>query len=241
MIRPQTLEKLRTFDTPTICNIIELFDVRPYDTGYMDNSIAACFPEMPPMVGFASTMTFRSSGPPLPGQALGSIEDQVDRFGELSGPAVVVIQDLDVPSVSANFGDIMCTAYKAYGATGLIASGPARDLEPVRALDLPVFANGANPSHAYYHFVDVQVPVRVAGLAVYPNDLLHGDRNGVTSIPADIAAEVADVGDAFVAAEVMRIEPVRSGRLTIDQLTKAREACTAEVQKLRAQVSRKNV
>ena len=44
-----TLDKLRSFDTPTICNLIELFDVRPRDAGYMDDRIKACFPEMPPL------------------------------------------------------------------------------------------------------------------------------------------------------------------------------------------------
>ena len=56
-ISPKVLEKLRRFDTPTICNVIELFDVRPYNTGYMDGRIESCFPEMPPMVGFAATAT----------------------------------------------------------------------------------------------------------------------------------------------------------------------------------------
>ena len=49
-ITPAILDKLSTFDTPTICNLIELFEVRPRQTGYMDARIQACFPEMPPMV-----------------------------------------------------------------------------------------------------------------------------------------------------------------------------------------------
>ena len=66
-IRSETLEKLCTFDTPTICNIIEVFNVRPRNTGYMDARIVAAFPEMPPMVGFAATATFRSSAVPRGG------------------------------------------------------------------------------------------------------------------------------------------------------------------------------
>ena len=31
-----TLAKLARFDTPTICNVIELFDIRPRNRGYMD-------------------------------------------------------------------------------------------------------------------------------------------------------------------------------------------------------------
>ena len=82
-IHTQTLEKLRTFDTPTICNLIELFEVRPRNTGYMDARIQACFPEMVPMVGFAATAAFRSSGPPRGGDAYAGTGDQAERFGEL--------------------------------------------------------------------------------------------------------------------------------------------------------------
>ena len=54
------LELLRQFDTPTISNVIELFDAVPRNRGYMDHRIRCNFPELPPMVGFASTAAFRS-------------------------------------------------------------------------------------------------------------------------------------------------------------------------------------
>ena len=69
MISQQTLAKLRKFDTPSICNLIEVFDVRPRNQGYMDKRIVAAFPEMPPMVGFAATATFRASLSPQSGDA----------------------------------------------------------------------------------------------------------------------------------------------------------------------------
>ena len=104
-----TLDKLRQFDTPTICNIIELFDVRPRNSGYMDSRIKACFPDLPPMVGFAATATFRTDAPPISGEAYESLPAQVERFSELSGPAVVVFQDLDVPTAAATFGKLAQT------------------------------------------------------------------------------------------------------------------------------------
>ena len=58
------LDLLRRYDTPTICNIVELFDVRPRTAGYMDSRIQACFPHFPPVVGYASTATFRSAAAP---------------------------------------------------------------------------------------------------------------------------------------------------------------------------------
>ena len=238
-ISREVLEKLRTFDTPTICNVIELFGVRPRNTGYMDARIKASFPEMPPMVGFAATATFRSSAAPREGDAYGNTELQVSRFEELSGPPVVVFQDLDNPPVGATFGEVMCATYKAFGAVGLITSGAGRDLEQVRALDFPVFTSSAICSHAYCHILHVHVAVHVGGIVVCPDDLLHGDTNGVTTIPPQIAAELVDIGDEFTAAEGIILDSLRSETPSTKTLHEAIAEYKARVGKLRARVCRK--
>ena len=237
-ISPEVLDKLRRFDTPTICNVIELFDVRPYNTGYMDGRIESCFPEMPPMVGFAATATFRSVAPPGTGDAYSSMDVQVERFAEMSGPPVVVFQDVDDPAVGATFGEIMCSTYQAFGAVGLVTSGAGRDLDQVRALNFPVFTNGTICSHAFNYIPDVHVPVHVGGITIYPGDLLHGDLNGVTTIPREIAAEVGDVGDEFVDAEAVVLNLVRGETPSVDGLREARAEQIARIAQLRTRVSR---
>ena len=237
-IHPDVLNKLGTFDTPTICNLIELFEVRPRNTGFMDARIRSCFPEMRPMVGFAATATFRSAAPPREGDAYASTAVQVGRFGELSGPPIVVFQDLDDPPAAATFGEVMCTTYQAFGAAGLITSGAGRDLEQVRELGFPVFTDGAICAHGYCHIPHVHVPVHVGGVVVYPDDLLHGDLNGVTTIPHEIAAQAADIGDAFVAAEGVILDALRDGAPSIKRLEEARAEAAARIAGLRAQVSR---
>jgi len=237
-IHPDVLKKLGTFDTPTICNLIELFDVRPRNTGYMGPRIRSCFPEMRPMVGFAATATFRSAAPPREGDAYASTAVQVGRFGELSGPPIVVFQDLDDPPAAATFGEVMCTTYQAFGAVGLITSGAGRDLEQVRKLGFPVFTDGAICAHGYCHIPHVHVPVHVGGVVIYPDDLLHGDLNGVTTIPHEIAAQAADIGDAFVAAEGVILDALRDGAPSIKRLEEARAEAAARIAGLRAQVSR---
>ncbi|MEX0978958.1 MAG: RraA family protein, partial [Pirellulales bacterium] len=178
-ISSETLKRLGQFDTPTICNVIELFDVRPRDAGFMNHSIQANFPEMPPMVGLASTAAFRSGAAPGKGDAYGSMDQQVESFAALGGPAVVVFQDIDDEPVGATFGEVMCSTYKGFGSVGLITSGGGRDLLQVKALDYPVFTGSTICSHAYCHILHVGLPVRVGGLAVNTGDLLHGDANGV--------------------------------------------------------------
>src|SRR5215467_15016643 len=194
------LKRLAGFDTPTIANTIEVFEVRPRTAGYMDGRIRACFPEMPPIVGYASTATMRCAARRTEGDVYGSLDQQVARFGELPGTPIVVFQDLDDPAVAATFGEIMCTTYQSFGAAGLITSGPARDLDQVRRLGFAAFSNGACCSHGYSHIVDLHCAVRVGGITIRPGELIHADANGVCTIPLEIADQIPDTATEFVAA-----------------------------------------
>ena len=232
------LAALAKFDTPTISNTIELFEVRPRTAGYMDGRVRACFPEMAPAVGYAATATMRCAEPRREGDVYGSLDEQVARFGDLAGPPIVVFQDLDDPPVAATFGEIMCTTYKAFGAAGLITSGAARDLDQVRRLGFPAFSNGVICSHGYSHIVDLHRPVRVGGLTIYAGDLIHADVNGVATIPLEISAEVADAAKEFVAAEAIVLDYLKACAATVNGFADARrgmmDALAALSRRLRA-------
>lgn len=241
---PIDLKLLAQYDTPTICNTIELFEVRPRNAGYMDARIRACFPEMPPAVGYASTAAMRCAFPRREGDVYGSLDEQAARFSELPGPPIVVFQDLDDPAVAATFGEIMCTTYQAFGAAGLITSGAARDLEQVRRLGFPAFSNGAICSHGYSHIVDVHRTVRVGGITVHPGDLIHADANGVTTIPLEIAADVAQAAAEFAAAESIVLDYLKSGVPSgspgVNAFTEARKAMMSEIAALGKRVRAKS-
>ena len=201
---------LGQYDTPTISNVIELFEVRARREGFMDRRIRAWFPELSPIVGYASTATMRTAYPRAEGDVYSGLDEQVARFAELPGPAIVVFEDLDDPPVGATFGEVMCASYQCFGARGIITNGPARDLEQVRRLGFPAFSDGVVSSHADSHITSLHQPIRVGGLAVRPGDLLHADANGVCGIPEDIAAYVAHAAQEFVAAEAVCIDCARS-------------------------------
>jgi regulator of RNase E activity RraA len=231
-VPPQVLEKLRKFDTPTVCNVVELFDLRPHTAGYMDARIQACYPKLPPMVGFASTATFRSSAPPRSGNVYAGMADQVATFAELPGPAVAVFQDLDSPVASATFGEVMATTYQSFGAVGLITSGAGRDLDQVEALRFPCFSNGTICAHGYCHIVQINVPVHVGGVMVHPGDLLHGDRNGVTTIPREIAVAVAEACPEFMAAEAVVLDYLKKGGADAKKFAAASKECRDRIDAL---------
>lgn len=194
------------------------------------------------MVGFAATATYRTAGPPLTAikPAVSFVEElQVKGFEKLSGPPVMVFQDLDDPPHAATFGDCGCAIYKAFGAVGLITNGPGRDLEGVRRLEFPVFANGAVCAHGYTHIPDIHVPVRVGGVTIYPNDLLHGDLNGVTTIPHEIASELVDIADEWVEAEKDFLRAQQTWTPSNRALHKALAEFEERIEDLRARVSHK--
>lgn len=220
---------LRKFDAPTICNVVELFDARPRTAGYMDARIKACYPKLPPMVGYASTATFRSAAPPRAGNVYAGLGEQVASFAELPGPAVVVFQDLDDPVASATFGEVMCTTYKTFGAAGLITSGAARDLDQVEALAFPCFADGVICAHGYCHIVQINVPVHVGGVMVSPGDLLHGDCNGVTTILNELASAVAQACPEYMAAEAVVLDYLKAGKIDPKGYSAARNECKERI------------
>jgi len=236
----ETLAKLAKFDTPTICNVIELFDIRPRNRGYMDARVKSNFPELPPMVGFACTAAFRSDAPPAGGDAYGSIGAQLEQFAKLPGPPVVVFQDLDDPPAAAVFGEVMCSTYLGFGSVGLVTNGAGRDLEQVRALKYPVFTGSTICSHGFCHMLHLGLPVRLGGLMVNQGDLLHGDANGVTSIPVEIAAEVADMGEEFLAGEELVMRYVKApGEKSVSRFNELRKEFQAIIEKLTKRVARK--
>ena len=84
------------------------------------------------------------------------------------------------------------------------------------------------------------LPVRVGGLMVNQGDLLHGDANGVMNIPIEIAAEVADIGGEFLAAEELVMGYVKGGGdKTASRYNELRKEFQSIVAALTKRVSRK--
>jgi regulator of RNase E activity RraA len=232
IVEPAVIDRLRQFDTPTICNVLELFECRPRTAGYMDGRIRACFPKLPPMVGYACTATFRASSPPRTGDVYAGLAKQVELIASWPGPPVIVFQDLDDPNTAATFGEVMCTTYKAFGAAGLITSGTGRDLDQVEALEFPCFTNGTTCSHGYSQIVHIDIPVRVGGITVSPGELLHGDRNGVAHIPTELAPTVADACPEFMAAESVVLDYVKAGKPNPKGYAAARAECHRRIEEI---------
>lgn len=228
------LALLAKVDSPTVANVIELFDVQSRVVGYSNAALKAVYPDLPPAVGYAVTATFRSAYPAV-GDAYGGMAQLVEEAMTIPAPRIVVFQDLDEPAVSATYGEVMATTFQAFDFVGLITSGAARDIEQVRALKFPCWASGTIVSHGYNHFVAANVPVNVGGLTVQPGDLIHADANGIVNIPRRIAAGVAELCEPFIQAENIVLRYLRGPNVTLDGYEQAQAQMREVMADLRKQ------
>ena len=74
--------------------------------------------------------------------------------------------------------------------------------------------------------------MRVGGVTIYPGDLLHGDRNGVTTIPNEHASAVADACPGFMSAEAVVLEYLKSGKVEVMGFNAARAECQRMINEL---------
>ena len=127
-------------------------------------------------------------------------------------PAVVVIGDDGDPSrldLSCHAGEMMATTMKRVGAIGLITNGGIRDIKEVSALgNFHYFGRGLVVAHGQPCIYDVGATVNICGMEVHPGDLLHGDENGVTVVPAAIADQVVAQALAVRDMEQKRLKDI---------------------------------
>jgi regulator of RNase E activity RraA len=213
------LEQLKRYDSCTLSNAIEGFDVRPRDEGFMSHEIRCVFPDLGPMVGFAATATMRARG-----KATGGNQDPLyAHTQQVPGPRVLVVQDLDEPAaVGALIGEVQANIFTKLGCVGCVTDGGVRDLKEVHALGFQYFARGVVVSHGYVRVEEAGRQVRVGGLEVQPGDVIFGDQHGVLLIPADIAAELPRAADEIIEREQNLIRWVRSEDFSLDRLAEMR-------------------
>ena len=216
---PEELERLKSFDAPTISNAIERFDVRPRNEGFMGPEIKCIFTDMAPMVGYAVTARIRAAKPRKENENYVANANWWKYIQSIPAPRVVVIEDLDEPKgIGSYWGEVNGSIHKALGCIGCVTDGGVRDLQPVRNMGFHFFAGSVIVSHAYVHIVEMGMPVSVGGLMVHPGELLFGDMHGVISIPAGISMKVADAADEIVRAERPLIDYCNSPGFSLDGL-----------------------
>src|SRR5947199_5239367 len=96
---PKSLEALRAWDTPTICNALEIVVPARRAFGFTRRPLVAPFPELKPVVGYARTALIRSrEAHPRDRDSANKIRlGYYEHIAAAPRPSISVIQDIDAP------------------------------------------------------------------------------------------------------------------------------------------------
>ena len=215
------LDRLAEWDTPTICNGMEVLDEEWRLTGYTTTAFTCLRPDAKPMVGYARTATIRASF--KPDDAAAALRRDYYEYIDTGGPkpSITVIQDLDThPARGAFWGEVNTSIHKGLGSLGVITNGSIRDLAD-SAEGFQALAGQVGPSHAWVHVTSFGGPVEVHGMVVRPGDIIHADVHGAVIVPAEHVKALPGAIEAIARREAVVIKAARTPGFTAAKLREA--------------------
>jgi regulator of RNase E activity RraA len=213
------LQALTQWDTPTICNALELLVPERRAIGFTVEPMVALHPAAAPIVGLARTGTVRAKEPPR-----GPVADRMawyEYVADAALPTVIVIQDLDDrPGFGAFWGEVHTNLHLKLGALGCVTNGSFRDLA-ASAKEFQIIGGRVGPSHAHIHVVDFGRPVNIFGMQAAHDEVIHADVHGAVVIPADCVKRLPDKVDLVSRREKVVLDLCHGNNFSVAELRKA--------------------
>lgn len=216
------LSALEEFDTPTICNALEMIDDARRSYGYTSSNMMAINEGFGPVAGIALTASMRSAYPSdidddhLKQERLRYYEYM---YTDVGGSKVCAMQDLDGAQAGKGpfWGEFNTRIHRAMGFRAIVTDGSVRDVSKLPK-DVLMLARGLRPSHAYVHITSFGQQVNIYGMTVSHGDVIHADEHGAVAFPQELVEQVQSKARQFIATEAPIIEACKTQALTLDEL-----------------------
>jgi regulator of RNase E activity RraA len=117
-------------------------------------------------------------------------------------------------------GDNLATAIYSKSHNGLIVNGAVRDVTGIQEMPgFQVYTRGVDPS-ALEHVMltGINVPIRIGDVTVMPGDIAIGDAEGVTFVPPQLAAKLANETEMDHMVDEWGHMMLREGKYTPGQI-----------------------
>ena len=217
------LSLLRSVDTPTVCNAIEVAQGKRGFNGFTRGTMLSSDPGAMAVVGYAVTAKIAALAPPeeIPDLIRTRRMAYYKAMAEGPKPSVAVVEDEDFPHcIGAYWGEVNTVIHKGFGISGALTNGVMRDLGDL-AEGFPVIAGSVGPSHGFVHVTAIDLPVTVFGLTVRPGDLVHADRHGAVVIPPDVINRLKAAIEKMQETEQLVLGPAREPGFDFDKFEAA--------------------
>lgn len=206
------LDLLRSVDTPTVCNAIEVAQGKRGFNAFTRGTMQCSDADAKPIVGYARTAKIAAVNPPTESPEV-IRKRRMDYYRHMAtgtGPAVTVVEDLDYPDcIGAYWGEINTTVHKGFGISGALTNGVMRDLGDLPD-DFPVVAGSIGPSHGFVHVREIGTRVSIFGLEIQNGDLVHADRHGALVIPPEVVDQLEQAILKLLETEKLILAPARA-------------------------------
>lgn len=209
-MNPATRAKLAGISTATLCTALFkrglrnqfIQDVRPLNA------------TLPNMVGPAFTLRYIPAREDL--NTIKVFEDRAHpqrAAVETCPPGAVLVMDSRKDPRAASAGSILVTRLMKRGVAGVVTDGGFRDSPEIAELGYPAYHNRPSaPTNLTLHqALDINAPIGCGDVAVFPGDIVVGDREGVVVIPAHLVDEIADEAVEMTAFEDFVTSQVQAG------------------------------
>ena len=125
----------------------------------------------------------------------------------------VLIFDSRKDARAASAGAILVTRLMVRGCAGVVTDGGFRDSSEIKNLEFPSYhTRPSSPTNLTLHqAIDINVPIGCGDVAVWPNDLVVGDQEGVIVIPNKIIEEVSEEVGSMTLYEDYVMNKVKAG------------------------------
>ncbi len=206
-----TKDKLMTVSTATLCTAL-------FKRGLRNQFLQDVHPlnaNLPNMVGEAFTLRYIPAREDL--NPISVFQDRAHpqrKAVEDCPPGSVFVIDSRKDARAASAGSILVSRLMVRGVAGVVTDGGFRDSPEIAELPFPTYHHRPSaPTNLTLHqALDINVPIGCGDVAVWPGDVVVGDREGVVVIPANIADEIATEAVEMTAFEDFVTEEVLKGR-----------------------------
>jgi regulator of RNase E activity RraA len=214
-------EHLRRFDTPTLANALEIARGQRTITGFTRQTLISAFSQLPPIVGFARTVTIRSSTPYDPAVRRKNQLAYYEYLAQPQQPTVSIVQDIDSqPGMGAFWGEVNTHIHWGLGCVGAVTNGSMRDLDAMHP-HFQCLAASLSPSHAWVQVVDIGKQVDVFGMVVSDGEIIHADRHGAIVIPRELLDKLPAAIDLMARREKELLDAARKPGFSMATLQQA--------------------
>jgi 4-hydroxy-4-methyl-2-oxoglutarate aldolase len=185
------LAALRMLDTCLVSSAIDRLNLRLANEGYANSRIRCQFKNLGPMVGYAVTAKIHTAATLVAGRRIIEGRELWESILTTPEPRVLVLQDIDRQPGMGAFLDLeRVTIALRLGCVGAATNGAVRELPRINPLGFHLFSQSISVSRAYSHVAEVGTPVELGGLTVRPGELLHGDIQGLLSVPGEAVSQI---------------------------------------------------